>query len=318
MTVTDPSNPACDRSLPDLAPNDSTSYMCDSDPLFPPSLACDEDPTQSVTLTNTATVTALQASTQVEDSDSAMVEVVCPEIEFTKTPDNQVIAPGDTAQFTITVTNVGTMTFTSVVVSDVLTPACGMTLVDPLFAPPDDAFQPGESRSYNCSTQPLFGDFTNVAEVTATPAEGSPVTASDSAFVDVVEPIEIEKAPETQQITAGDTAQFQITLTINLSETISIYSVSDPLAPDCDRTSGTLGALQPSGGTVTYSCQEAAVTSSFTNLATVTATSSSGEVQASDNADVEALPPVPTLPAWAVALLTLVLAALGLAKLRQA
>ena len=53
---------------------------------------------------NTATVTT---GNDGQDSDDASVTVQCPDVSVVKTADKSPILPGDTAAFTITVTNAG-------------------------------------------------------------------------------------------------------------------------------------------------------------------------------------------------------------------
>jgi uncharacterized repeat protein (TIGR01451 family) len=59
-----------------------------------------------------------------------VVPVVQPAISVDKAPEVQVVAPGATAPFTISVRNTGNITLTNVTVSDAAVPACARTLSD--------------------------------------------------------------------------------------------------------------------------------------------------------------------------------------------
>ena len=58
----------------------------------------------------------------VTDTDTAAVDVIAPAINIEKTPDSQSFQTGGTVTFTITVTNSGDVTLSSVAVTDALAP----------------------------------------------------------------------------------------------------------------------------------------------------------------------------------------------------
>ena len=71
--------------------------------------------------------------------------------------------------------------------------------------------------------------------------------------------------------------------------TLTNVRVTDPLAPDCNRTSAQIPALasMAPGASLTYTCSLANVTASFTNVATDTGTPPTGpDVSATDTAHV--------------------------------
>jgi uncharacterized repeat protein (TIGR01451 family) len=108
--------------------------------------------------------------------------------------------------------------------------------------------------------------------------------------------ISITKNPKSQTIPSGGTANFTIVVTNTGQLTLSNVTVSDPLAPGCNRTSADIPGLasMAPGASVTYSCSLANVTASFTNVATTTGTGSNGQtVTASDTAPVTTGPLVP-------------------------
>jgi uncharacterized repeat protein (TIGR01451 family) len=79
--------------------------------------------------------------------------------------------------------------------------------------------------------------------------------------------------------------------------TLTNVRVTDPLAPNCNRTSAQIPALatMAPGASVTYTCSRPNVTQAFTNTATDTGTPPTGpDVSASDSARVR---PAPFQPA---------------------
>jgi hypothetical protein len=117
------------------------------------------------------------------------------------------------------------------------------------------------------------------------------VNATASATVNVRNPIEIVKQPFEQQVPQGTNAAFVITITNDGDTVKTDVAVSDPLSPDFDRAAGTVPDLAPDGGSFTYACQSEPVFADFVNLATVTADSSGGPVEATDTAAVIVLRP---------------------------
>ncbi len=95
VAVSDPLAPDCDNTIGDLAIGASVTYSCTM-----PGLLAD--------IVNTATVNGDDPiGNPWTDSDTADVDVIAPDIQIDKTPDNQSVPLGDTATFTITVTNTG-------------------------------------------------------------------------------------------------------------------------------------------------------------------------------------------------------------------
>jgi uncharacterized repeat protein (TIGR01451 family) len=115
--------------------------------------------------------------------------------------------------------------------------------------------------------------------------------------------ISITKSPATQAIASGSTANFTIVVTNTGNVPLSNVKVTDPLTPNCDRTSETIPALasMTPNASVTYTCKLADVTARFTNIATATGTPPSGpNVTATDSASVTVkapfTPPTAVLP----------------------
>ena len=121
VAVTDALAPGCARTSAQLganatlAPAASFSYQCTRANVT-------ADFTNSATATGTPPVGPV-----VTDTDTAAVDVIAPAINIEKTPDSQSFQTGGTATFTITVTNSGDVTLTSVAVTDALAPGCART-----------------------------------------------------------------------------------------------------------------------------------------------------------------------------------------------
>ena len=111
--------------------------------------------------------------------------VAAPAITIAKNPATQAVNSGGTANFTITVTNTGTVTLTNVTVTDPLSTGCNKVV---------GTLDPGQSSTYTCSQSGVTAAFTNVATVTGHPPVGPDVTASASANVTVNPP---PSSPET-------------------------------------------------------------------------------------------------------------------------
>jgi uncharacterized repeat protein (TIGR01451 family) len=305
--VTDAQAPDCERTSAQIAadpkapnpgtatfnPDDSYSYDC--------SLA---DVTESFTNTAVATGTP-PVGGDVTSQDSADVNVINPAISITKKPDTQTIRSGDTATWTITVTNSGDSTLFDVHVTDAQAPGCERTsaqiAADPNAPNPGTAtFNPDDSYSYSCSLANVTSDFTNTAVATGTDETDQDVTAEDSADVDVINPhITILKSPDSQTIVSGQTATFTIQVINDGDSTLTNVVVTDAQAPGCSRTSADIAGLASmppapaSGSTITYQCTLANVIASFTNTAVATGTPPVGpNVSSSDTAGVTVVQPV--------------------------
>ena len=156
-----------------LAPAASFNYQC--------TLAnVTADFTNSATATGTPPVGPV-----VTDTDTAAVDVIAPAINIEKTPDSQSFQTGGTATFTITVTNSGDVTLTSVAVTDALAPGCARTSAQ-LGA--NATLAPAASFNYQCTLANVAADFTNSATATGTPPVGPVVTDTDTAAVTVTQP----------------------------------------------------------------------------------------------------------------------------------
>lgn len=202
-------------------------------------------------------------------------------IVLTKTAKASEVVDGETASFTITVSNPSSTTKTQVSVSDPLTPACEFAL---------PSLASGALSTHVCQTGALTADFTNIATVSAVTGAGATASATAAASVNVINPIEIVKGPLEQQIAAGDGAAFTITLLNDEDNVKTNIAVLDPLTPDCSRAAGTLPDLQPRTS-LSYTCATGPLTQDLVNMATVTATGPGGQVMATASAFVDVVEP---------------------------
>jgi uncharacterized repeat protein (TIGR01451 family) len=187
--------------------------------------------------------------------------VTNPDISISVDPDNQIIAQGGTAEFSIKVENTGDVTLSNIVVTDTLTPpGCSENI---------DSLDPGKDKTISCQRTNVTDGFQYDATVEAEDGEGETVTDSVSAIVEIAEPsISISKTPESQTVLIGDTAEFQIIIENTGNVPLKKIEVTDEETGDCTQD---IKSLDPDDPPVTYSCYENDVTNAFINVAQVTA-----------------------------------------------
>lgn len=97
--------------------------------------------------------------------------------------------------------------------------------------------------------------------------------ATQTVCAVVAEPgLEVSKTPASQDVTSGGNADFTITVTNTGDADLANVNVSDPLVPACDNAIGAMTISE----TVSYSCTDVGVTSSYTNVITVTSDLATG------------------------------------------
>ncbi|GAB3312298.1 hypothetical protein GCM10027298_37400 [Epidermidibacterium keratini] len=201
---------------------------------------------------------------------------------------------GDTIDYTITVTNTGTVTLSQVAVTDELVGALNCTFA---------AIEPGQSVICGPATYTLTqndvnaGEVTNNASVTGVDPSGDPTDGGDSTTTTFERQglLGLDKQAGPVQDTNGDgtagagdqiTYSFVITNTGNV--TVTDIAVDDPLVSDvaCPVTS-----LQPGDSvtcTATYTLTQANVDDGVVdNTATVSGQDPTGEVVTSDESTTE-------------------------------
>ena len=132
-----------------------------------------------------------------------------------------------------------------------------------------------------CQYSPTLADYFITGEIMQNDA---------CVFAQFVAPqpaIDIAKTPDLQKITAGDNADFTITVRNTGNVGVSEVTITDPLTPDCDRRVDEMKA----GATLTYACAANGVEQDFKNVATVTGIFAGTTYQDSDSAVVDVLAP---------------------------
>ncbi len=197
---------------------------------------------------------------------------------------------GDDANFTVTITNTGTVALQGVSVTNATTPACNRSGLGPL--------APGESTSYNCMRENVNTSFLNVLEAMGTANGGATDSHVTNAFVKVLTPdLRITKRPTTQSVQPGATARFTVVIFNTSLDTVLVdVEVDDSTINDCDRDPIVPLNLGP-GESIDYSCQQTNVQAPLTSVATVTAIDplSGNVLTASDVAWVDVLDIAATL-----------------------
>ena len=268
IIVTDETVTDCEVSITTLSPGDVYPISCSR-------------PNVTADFTNLASVEAEDdLGNKVNASDTAEIQVIEPGISISKTPDNQTIASGASANFSIEIKNTGDVPLKNIIVSDQKSPDC---------ADPVPTLTPGATHKISCSQPNVTADFTNQASVEAEDDLGNKVNASDTANVTVAKPgITINKKPDTQTILKGNAAEFSIEIKNNGNVPLNKIVVTDPNSPDC---ADPVPSLNP-GQIHTISCAKANVTADFTNTAFVTAEHGYGEpISANDSATVKVVNP---------------------------
>ena len=190
-------------------------------------------------------VTDTNDNDRPDDPARAPVTIAAePALDITKSPDDQDVAVGGDATFTITVENVGNVTLGDVVISDPLAPDCDLVIVGP--------FGPGDSTTYDC-TGVVVDDFTNTATASST-FDGEDVTDSDTADVNALPAITVDKSTDSPVIPVGGAAvEFTVTVTNDsgASDPVEIVSiVDDPYGDVLDPTNPNIEGTDCVAGTV--------------------------------------------------------------------
>ena len=272
VTVMDPAVGDCAKVIGTLNPSESATYTCTATNVV-------------ADFTNIATVTGdPPTGDQVTDNDPSTVTIIPPNpaIDIRKQaegPDSRDVIAGSDVVFNIVVTNTGDVTLTDVTVTDVEVGDCAASL---------GTLNPGQSSSYTCTDTNVTSGYENIAAVRGTPPTGPNVTDQDPSTVTVspADPaIDIRKQAEgtdSREVGSGSNVDFEIVITNTGNVPLTNITVTDPLATDCARAIATLPDLDP-GASTSYTCTAFAVTSEFTNVATVTGDPPTGEKVTDDD-----------------------------------
>ena len=263
---------------------------------------------------NTATVIGVDSlggtKGTVTASDTAVVQVIDPSITLTKTVnggESDIVHQGDDLVYEITFTNNGDTPLTITSLTDVANgstvdlPAGCENLVN------STPLAVGASRSCTYSAKAGSADVTNTATVNGEDSLGEPVSASDSAVVDVIHPVIsiVKKVNGEDSVTAheGDTVTYSLLVT-NTGDTALTISALTDVAGGKSVTLSTacldlVGDLLAVGASVSCTYTGTAPADDVTNTATVTGVDSiggeKGTVQASDSALVDVIHPAISL-----------------------
>ncbi|MBC7234950.1 MAG: DUF11 domain-containing protein [Chloroflexi bacterium] len=185
---------------------------------------CAAQPNASVTNTvqasgqpSDAAGNALPGVGRVFDADSASVRVIRPGISIRKVASPTIVLAGETVAYTCTVTNTGDVPLLDIALSDDRCPAMALSSGD---GNRNGRLDVGEVWVYTCRAT-LNADTTNIATVSGQPGDEqghafagiARVSASDSAFVDVVAPaIAIAKEATPTVLYAGGRVTYSLTV----------------------------------------------------------------------------------------------------------
>lgn len=220
------------------------------------------DDGEAGTFLNVATADANEIDEPV--SDDAEVPTVIPDapaLEVTKDVDLDVVDVAGTVEYTITVSNVGTLTLTDLTLEDVLSYDGTSERITACESPDATTLEPGRSTTAECQVDLdvlVHGvDVLNTVTATATASNGEDVSDQDSAATRIVPPptdgsLAIDKLAGPFGSEAGDNAfvdlytrapgdeavTWQITITNQTDHRLSNVAFTDPATPACEAAFG--------------------------------------------------------------------------------
>jgi uncharacterized repeat protein (TIGR01451 family) len=204
-------------------------------------------------------------------------------IVIAKTPDIQTVPSGSDVIFSIAVTNTSGVDLSDVHVVDQLIPECNGTFA---------SLAPGASASYTCTLPGVTSDLVNTATVTGTASATVYVSDTDTAFVDVLPAIAVEKEALPNEVREpGGTVTFTVAVTNHSAEPFELTSLTDSIHGNLHEQ-GTCSMPQVLAVDAVYLCSfPATVSGQAGYLETDEVTAAGGDddgnfVQASDVATV--------------------------------
>ena len=245
---------------------------------------------KSVTNVASASADGTNSNTDTETVNYIALTLDKAYVNYTDNDSSGTISLGDDLNYTITMTNIGNTTLTSVVVSDPdLIPTNASC---PSVSPLGTCVLTGSREVTQVDVD--AGEFENTATVTdndiCTTTPGPECEDTEIVLIPQNPVINIRKNAEgadSQQALVGDTVTFTIYVENTGDVTLTNVVVSDPLVPDCDTTIASLAA----DANTSYTCTVTAA-ADFTNLATVTGTPPVGpDVTDTDPSSVDVIAP---------------------------
>ena len=190
---------------------------------------------------NIGTATANYLGLQVTASDSSSYFGSAPSIDLQKTPDSQIVVQGQSASFTLTVTNTGNIPLSDVVVTDPLATACNRAFA---------TLAVGEVQTFTCTLANLQSSFTNIATVNAN-AGTATISDSDSAdvVVDLLPDITLSKTASVASVPAiGGLVDYTLRVSNAGGEAVVLTSLSDNKVTLSAGCTALIGQSIPVGG----------------------------------------------------------------------
>jgi len=224
-------------------------------------------------IVNTVTVEATEPQTggQDSDTDTARVRAYEPEapgIAITKTASKTTVVAGERVTYTYEVVNTGNVELRDIELVD---DKCEPVEYQRGDRDGDEVLDLEETWVFEC-TMRIFRTTTNVAVVTGTSPEGTPVEDEDTETVVVIAPgIEVVKTASATTVVAGDqvtyTYQVRATGDVAIEDVVLVDDKCSPVVLKSGDSDG--DAVLDLGETWVYTCTQV-ITRTTTNVATVT------------------------------------------------
>ena len=206
-----------------------------------------------------------------------------PLIHSGQTPRIQDFFAGESAQFTVSITNTGSIAFQTVTTSNATSADCNRNNLG--------ALGPGQSTSFTCSRSNVTESYLNEIQVNGT-TDATTVSHKSNSFVKVLKPeLRITKSQQVQTVSHGGTAFFTVRVFNTSDFVLGIDEIDDSVMDNCDKKPTTISLNLGPGDSFDYSCSMANIQAPVASVITVFATNpaTSQQYSASDAAWVEVL-----------------------------